>query len=69
MCPQTGFRQGPHKSAELLNCHPEWTGNHVAFDKFVGTLALEQSIVSYCDRNALLHFLNFVRLHRATEHE
>jgi hypothetical protein len=32
-------------------------------------LALEQSIVSYCDRNALLHFLNFVRLHRATEHE
>ena len=52
---------------DLLNCHPEWPGNHVALDKFVGTLALEQFIVSYCDRNALLHFLNFVRLHAAPE--
>jgi len=52
---------------DLLNCHPEWPGNHVAPDKFVGTLALKQSILSYCDRNALLHFLNFVRLHGAAE--
>src|SRR4029077_13856418 len=52
---------------DLLNCHPEWPGNHVALDKFVGTLALEQSIVSNCNRNALLHFLNFVRLHSAAE--
>src|SRR4029077_12378159 len=52
---------------DLLNCHPEWPGNHVAPDKFVGTLALEQSVVSNCNRNALFHFLNFVRLHSAAE--
>ncbi len=41
--------------------------SHIPLDKFVGALALEQFIVFYCDRNAMFHILNFVRLHRAAE--
>jgi len=38
-----------------------------AFDKFIRTLILEQFIIFYRDRNAMLHILNFVRLHGAAE--
>ena len=55
------------KKISSLNRYPQWPGTRAALDKFIRTLALEQFVVFYRDRNAMLHILNFVRLHDAAE--
>jgi hypothetical protein len=50
-----------------LNRGPQWPRTRVAFDKFIWSFGLEQPVIFYRDRNAMLHLLNFVRLHSAAE--
>ena len=55
----------PEKS--VLDRGPQWPRTCFALDEFIWSLGLEQFVVFYRDRNAVLHVLNFVRLHSTTE--